>query len=499
MTAGRGWLRGLLLGVVLTAAPAGAQAPEALFWRDVPIPPLRPLEVPTPEVYTLPNGLRVLLLEDRSLPKVEATLLVRTGEIWEPADKLGVAAITGRVMRSGGTTTRSGDVINELLEAQGASVETVIERDRASASMFALAEDFELALGVLADVVRNPAFPEDEIALAKVQEHTAIARRNDQVDEIARREFRTVLFGADSPYGRHPEHATVDAVTRADVVAFHRQAFWPGNAILGVVGDFDVGRAKALVERELGGWQGSGERLAMPAVGQRHQAAVFVVDKPDVAQTQFRFGHVAGRRDAADYFALEVWSEIFGGGTFSSRLVKEVRTRLGLAYSVFGYWLAEYERDGVFLVVGGTKNESTAQALRACLDELRQGLEQPPTEEELSLAKESILNAFVFRFDTRAKIVAQLMEYAYHGYPLDYLQRYREGIAAVTAEDVQQAARRNVRPDRLVFLVAGDADAFRQAVAGLGLGPIETVDVAIPPQAASPPGAAAGGDEGGGG
>jgi zinc protease len=467
--------------LALLLAPDAARAQQ--FWSEVPIPPLREIAVPQPEIYTLRNGLRVFLLEDRTLPKVEATLLLRTGAIWEPADKTGLASIAGQVMRTGGTASRSGDQINELLENEGATVETAIGRDSASASMFVLSEDLKLGLEILADIVQNPAFPEDKLELAKLQERAAIARRNDQIDQITLRQFRKALYGDASPYARHTEYATLEAISRQDLLTFHQQYFWPGNAMLGLVGDFDSKAAKSLIEQSFGAWKGKGKRPEMPPTGQTRQQAVFIVDKADVAQTQFRMGHVGGRRDAPDYFAMEVFTEIFGGGTFSSRLVKEVRTRLGLAYSVGGYWLAEYERDGAFLIGGGTKNESTAQAMRAAMDVLRHSLESAPTDEELSLAKDAILNSFVFRFDTRTKIVRQLMEYAYHGYPMDFLQRYKTGIEAVGARDVLAAARRNIKPERLVFLAAGKASEFRESLQALGLGQLETMDISIPPPA----------------
>lgn len=473
-------LGGALLTLLALGAGDGALQAQK-FWSDVTIPPLHELRVPKPESYVLPNGLRVFLLEDRALPKVEATLLVRTGDVWQPADKLGLASITGQVMRTGGTTSRSGDQINELLEAHGASVETEVGRDAASASMFTLAADLKLGLEILADLVQHPAFPEEKIELAKVQEDTNVARRNDDVQDIAARQFRKALYGDASPYARHPEHATIAAVTRQDLIAFHRQAFWPGNAMLGIVGDFDAKAARELVKRSFGGWTGSGTRLTMPPAEQAHRQTVYLVDKPDVAQTQFRVGLVGGRRDAPDYYAMEVFSEIFGGGGFSSRLMKEVRTRLGLAYSVYGVWDADFERDGAFVMGGGTKNPSTADAIGAAMKELRKSLESPPSEEELSLAKTAILTSFVFRFDSREKIVRQIMEYAYHGYPPDYLERYRKGIEAVTAADVLQAARRNIKPERLVVVAVGKTAAFRDQLAALGLGPLQPVDITIPP------------------
>jgi zinc protease len=463
---------------VLLAGPAAAQK----FWKDLEIPPLRELQVPQPEIYTMKNGLKVFLLEDHSLPKVEAKVIVRTGSAWEPADKLGLASITGQVMRTGGTTKRKGEEIDEILENLGASVETEIGEDSATAGMFVLAEDLPVGLEVLSDLLQNPAFPEEKIELAKVQERDSIARRNDDVDGIASREFSKLLYGRDSPYARHPEYATIDAIKRDDLVAFHRAAFWPDNTLLGLVGDFDAKAVKKLLEQQFGGWKRSPNRLAftMPPVGAAPKRAVYLVTKDDVNQTQLRLGHLGGRRDDPDYFALVVMTEIFGGGSFSSRLFNEVRTKRGLAYGAYGVWAAGWESPGAFVMGSATKSASTVETARVMTQTLHQLTEAEPTEAELKQAKDSILNSFVFNFDTRAEIVTRLMNYTYHGYPLDQLQRFKKGVEGVTAADVLRVAKAHLRPEELVVLAVGKDADFGEPLSALGWGEPQKLDIAIP-------------------
>lgn len=473
----------LALAGWLLAAAAGAQS----FWSEVQVPPLRDFRVPQPEVVTLDNGLRLFLLPDPTLPRVEATVMVRTGSLWDPAGKAGLAAILGQAMRTGGAGGRSADEFNRVLEDEGATLELTMGADAATGEMFVLAEDLELGLGLLADLLREPALPPDKIELARLQLRTEVARRNDDVSAIARRELRKLVFGAGSPFARHPEHATLDAITRQDLLALHRRDFWPGNVLLGLVGDFSPARARELVEQAFGSWQGAGERLAIPELDAGAATGTHLASKDDVAQTQFRLAHLGGRRDAPDLAAMEVFSEILGSSSFSSRLMREVRSRRGLAYSVVGLWLPEYERPGMFLVGGGTKNASTVEAMQACLDEVRRMLAAPPAEEELALAKETLLNSFVFRFDSPLKIVRQQMELAFHGYPPDTLERHRRALEAVTADDVLAAARRNVHLDRLVYLAVGKASEFAQPLTALGAGEPRPVDITIPPPAAASP------------
>ncbi len=210
---------------------------------------MRDIHVPEVDQIELPNGLKLYLLEDHSLPKVEGVALIRTGDRFEPADKVGLASIVGQVMRTGGTANFPGEEIDRMLENAGAVVETGIGTSSGSASIFALREDLPMTLEILADLLRNPAFPEDKIELSKVQERTAISRRNDNVMGIASREFLQILYGPESPYGRTTEYATIDAITREDLVAFPCQVLPPQRDRLGSLGRFRYGPSQSARRR----------------------------------------------------------------------------------------------------------------------------------------------------------------------------------------------------------------------------------------------------------
>ncbi|MGH9814285.1 MAG: M16 family metallopeptidase, partial [Candidatus Acidiferrales bacterium] len=248
----RRWPALLLLAAValVCALPGAAQTP----YKKLKYPPLKDLTLPQVERVELPNGLVLYLVEDRTLPKVEGYALIRTGTRFEPAEKTGLADVLGEAMRTGGTRSRKGEEIDRLLENVGASVETGLSAAAGTASIFTLKEHLPLTLEILADLLRDPAFPDDKIELAMVQQRTAIARRNDDVGEIAAREFVKLIYGADSPYARHPEYETLQNITRDDLVAFHRRYFQPSNVILGLWGDFDKAEVKKLVEQHFGSW-----------------------------------------------------------------------------------------------------------------------------------------------------------------------------------------------------------------------------------------------------
>ncbi len=466
----------LLLALLLTASPPLVSAQK--HWSEIIYPPLRDIRVPEVEQIELPNGLKLYLLEDHSLPKVEGVVLIRTGDRYEPTDKVGLASIVGQVMRTGGTANFPGEEIDRRLENAGAVVETGIGTSSASASIFALREDLPMTLEILADLLRNPAFPEDKIELSKVQERTAISRRNDNVMGIASREFLQILYGPESPYGRTAEYATIDAITREDLIAFHAKYFHPNETALGLWGDFDTAQVKSLVEEFFGPWERTTVDFpGIPEVPTDWKGSVNFIAKDDVNQTNLRIGHLGGRRDDPDYFALQLMSEILGGG-FSSRLVKRIRTELGLAYAASASWGAGWDRPGSFFIFCNTKSESTVQAAEEILKQVRRITEEPVSEEELRLAKDGRLNSFAFNFDSTAKIVERLMTYDYYGYPRDFLETYKANIEKVTTDDILKAAKDHINPDKLIILAVGRAEDFDKPLSSLG--EVNTIDIAIP-------------------
>jgi predicted Zn-dependent peptidase len=450
-------------------------------YKHLTYPKLRDIEVPPVEQVTLANGMRLFLLEDHELPLVSVSVRIRTGSVYEPAEKIGLASITGEVMRTGGTTSKTGDEIDEELESIAASVETGIGLSSGSASMSVLKQDIDRGLSVLADVLRNPAFREDKIQLAKMQHRSMIARRNDSVGAVAGREFDKLIYGRDSVYARHTEYATVDNISRDDLVAFHKKFFGSNNVMLAVWGDFDTKQMIKKIEQAFGGWEKVDLQLPkVPEVKYAFRKTVNFVRKDDVNQSNIYLGHIGGLRNDPDYFALIVMNRILGGGfTGTGRLFRNVRSREGLAYSVFGSYSANYDYPGEFYVGCQTKSESTVYAIRAMLREVEKMRESEVTDEELALAKDSFLNSFVFNFDTKGEIVNRLMTYAYYDYPADFLQKIKENVEKISKADVLRVAREHLKPDKVQILAVGRPQDFDEPMSALG--PVNEIDVTIPP------------------
>lgn len=461
------------LGLLLSGC-----AEQQADYKSLVYPKLGDIEVPEVEQVTLSNGMRLFLLEDHELPLVSISARIRTGSMYEPAEKIGLASITGEVMRTGGAGDKTGDELDVELESIAASVETGIGLNSGAASMSVLKQDLDKGLSILADVLINPSFSEDKIQLAKMQAHSMIARRNDSVGGIAGREFDKLIYGPESVYARQEEHATIDNITREDLVEFHQKYFGPNNTMLAVWGDFDTKEMIEKIERAFDSWETVDLTLPeAPKVKYEYRKTVNVVRKDDVNQSNVYLGHIGGLRSDPDYFALIVMNKILGGG-FTGRLFKNVRSREGLAYSVFGGYSANYDYPGQFYVGCQTKSESTVRAIRAMLREVEKMTESEVTDEELALAKDSFLNSFVFNFDTKGEVVNRIMTYEYFGYPPDFLQKIKENVEKVSKEDVLRVARKHLKPDTVQILAVGRPDDFDEPLSVFGT--VNEIDITIP-------------------
>ncbi len=463
----------LLLLIILNPA-AWAQK----HYKELKYPALNKIVVPAVERVVLANGMILYLVEDHELPLINLSARIGVGSIDEPADKIGLAGITGAVMRTGGTKTKSGDQIDEELESLAASVETGIGETSGFASMSVLKENVDTGLAILADILMNPAFPQEKIDLQKVQERSSISRRNDNANGIAFREFDKLIYGPQSVYARHTEYATIDAIVREDLVAFHKKYFHPNNVMLGVWGDFKTKEMVKKIEAAFKKWpKGDFKKLQTPAVNYNFDYSVNFIRKEDVNQSTILLGHIGGLLNNPDYFALEVMNSILSGG-FSSRLFRHVRSDQGLAYSVFGGYGANFDYPGTFFAGCMTKSETTVKAVRSLLHEIERMKKEEVTDEELALAKDSYLNSFVFNFDTRGEVVNRLMTYEYYGYPKDFLDQTKTNIEKVTKAEVLRVAQKYLQPEKVRILVVGNDKDFDEPLSVLGK--VNEIDIKIP-------------------
>ena len=473
-----------------TAAAQPAAAPKAAAavipsYKELKYPALRPIKIPDVDTFTLPNGMKVYLLENHELPLVRGSALVRTGNLFDPADKVGLAGITGTVMRSGGTRDKTGDQLDEQLENIAASVESSIDESFGQASFSCLKENTDEVLGVFYDILSAPGFRQDKIDLAKSETRSGISRRNDDPHGIVEREFTDTVYGKDTPYGWLEEYATIDRISRDDIVQFYRRYFFPANVMLAVIGDFSAAEMKTKLEKRFADWTVQQPPVPpFPPVRTKPQPGIFLATKTDVTQTFLTLGHLGGEFRDQDYPALEVMADILGGG-FHSRLIQRVRTKLGYAYDVSAFWGANYDHPGLFEISSSTKSATTADTIKVIEEEVEKIRTTEVTAEELESAKQTVANSFVFNFDTPSKTLNRVLRYDYYGYPRDFIHQYQRGIEAVTRAGVLRVAREHLQPQNLTIVAVGNPQEFGTPLATLGL-PVTSIDLTIPEPAGAP-------------
>jgi len=466
----------LFAAAVLTAGTVPARA-QATDWRKIQKPPLSEFKIQEPKRIVLPNGMVIFLQEDHELPLIGGTAVIRGGSREEPADKAGLANIYGQVWRTGGTKSRTGDQLDDYLEARAAKVETGADIDSSGVSFDVLKGDFDDVFKVFVELLQQPEFREEKIALAKNQLNTGIARRNDDPLQIAGREASRLAYGPNSPYARINEYYTVASVNRDDLVGWHRRYVHPNNIILGIHGDFDSKKMEQKIRSAFGSWPKGPAAPKFQSEFPDTKPGVYFIPKDDVNQSSIRMVHMGTTRDNPDYHALEVMNEVLGGG-FSARLFSNIRSKKGLAYNVGGGVGTSWDHPGIFQLSMGTKSETTAAAIDALNEELDNLKKSPATDIELERAKDAILNSFIFRFDTKEEVLTERMLLEFYGYPADFTARYRTGIEKVTADDVARVARKYVNKDKLALLVVGKSADFDRPLSGFGN--VQTIDITIP-------------------
>ena len=464
----------VILAAVLSAFGAGTRPFETFQYAK-----LADLTLPTVTEFTLANGLRVMLVEDHTLPLVEGRLMLRAGSVFDPPDKAGLSGITFEVLRMGGTVQKTGDEIDAFLESRSAYIEASGETESGSVSFNCLTQNFADVFPLYAEFILTPGFREDKLALSKDQAKSGISRRNDEPQSIVFREFSRILYGKDHPYARLAEYATVDSITRDDLVQFHKTYFFPENGILAVWGDIDVAKVKSDIQKLFGGWAKTHQKPPVfPAITETTAPGVYFAQKDDVNQSYIVLGHWGIRFDNPDYFALEIMNRIFGTGGLSSRLFAKIRTEKGLTYGIFGGVEGEFSHTGNTTIYTFTKSPTTVDTITSTIAEVKTLMEKGVSQAEVDREKDSYLNTFVFKFDSVDKIIRRLQTYAFYGYPKDFTQKTKAAIEKVTVADVNRVAAKYWHPDQFAVLVVGNEKDIQPPLSQVGK--IQTWDIAIP-------------------
>jgi zinc protease len=498
---GRRWLLPVALGLSCAAprvapeplqsfapssAPASQPVDERAFWsgrRDLIVaPPPQPaaaLQTPGLRRLKLKNGIGVLLLPDATLPLSELQLVLRVGAIDDPPDKVGLAEFTVGMLRQG-TRRLDADTISETLDSAGVSLGAFSEYELSGLSCSGRSASLDLCLRMLSEIVTQPSFPEKEMEQIRERLLTAIKQTRDDPSSLAEQHFNNLLYGDRHPAGRPLTVESVSRIKREDLLAFYRKHFTPGAALLALSGSFDAATAARRLERAFGAWRGSRpvERRMTPVADPPPGLRVLLIDKPDLSQSFFALGHAGSRLGDPRRDALRAVNYVLGGGGFSSRLMKLVRSEKGKTYGIKSKF-DEGSIDGSFLVQSSTRNEELVPTLGLVRGELARIAREPPSEAELRAAKGDLSGGFSIRFQTASRVVGQLMRVQQLGFPDELVTEFPLRIERLTREQTSAAARSGVRADRLVAAVVGKAAVVGPALRAAGI-PFEQVSFLAP-------------------
>lgn len=460
----------IVLLLSLTAcASITAQRPDDLTFA--------PLEFDFPQVSSrqLDNGMRVYIKENHELPLVDLSIMVEGGSIYDPPGKAGLSKLFAELLQSGGSENLSPEEVESELENNAISFSVSSSSYAYEINLSMHRQELERGLTILADIMKWPRFDDNRLEVARKQMLEALYRKNDEPGPIASRLLEQTL-NPGHPFGRFPEVDAVKAFTRDDLVDLHQRFFNPKNVWIAISGDVSEADIVDSLAEKFDHWSDAPELLSdIPNLPPPPEGRVLVVDK-DVPQTTILMGHRGISKDNPDIMALKVANYILGGGGFNSRLMREVRSNRGLAYSVYSYFQTGRYLPGLFVASSETKSSSTVEVAKLMRELITRITSEPVSENELNLAKKSLMNSFVFAFDDCHSIVSRKMRLDYYDYPEGYLETYREKIAAVTVEEVQRVAAKYFQPDMLQVVLVGDSRSYQDDVQKIGL-PVEQISL----------------------
>jgi predicted Zn-dependent peptidase len=454
----------LLIAALVTPPSDGICSPPLPDPQKLKYPALT-FSPPEPQRVELENGMVLYVLEDRELPVVNISAVIRVGSAHDPEGREGLAELTTHVMRTGGTSRMTGDEIDEFLEFTAATLSLSAGTDAATADFFVLKKDFDRVFGVFADILMRPAFNEKKLELAKNLKIEELRRVADAPQKLAFREFRKVLYSG-NPRGRLSTIESVRRIERADLERFHRQYFFPRNVMMAVSGDIDRNEVIEKFRRHFGPWRGEGRVADVPPPGEKSSASIYYLQK-EGPQSTIIVGFFAPEKKSDDYYPFTLLDFIVGSGGFRSRIFSEIRSNLGLAYSTGSYYEGRTGY-GVFGAYAITKSDATGVVLSRLQDILQDVTRRKVEEEEIAWAKRSIVNSFIFSFNSTDMIATQQMMIEYLGLPPGYLREYRDRIEAVPSEELLRVAERYLRSDRATTLIVGNERDFDRPLSTFG-------------------------------
>ncbi len=447
--------------MLITASSVWALPP------GMPAAPDLEFRPPKGDRFTLENGMVVYLMKDTTLPVVHLSAMVGIGNAHDPAEKIGLGELTAQLLKDGGTKSYTADEIDKQLEYLGASIDSSVFSEETRLDMTTLKKDLPKVLDIYAEILREPVFNEEKLKLAKDEELEMLRRRNDKPSDELFREAKRMFYGAKHPYGWRKEAATVAAISRADMQAFHAAYYRPNNVIISVSGDFasDEEMLKTLKEKFSSWEKGTVTRPEIADFKPREGRQIYFINK-DISQAFIVILQKGLGYNSPEEYPLTVLSEILGGG-MQSRLMTEVRSKKGLAYTVQSS-SPRRAKHGFTYTYCGTKPETYSQALSEILKQLERAGSEPVPQEELKRGKDAIINPFVFKFPTPFRLITERASEEFYRLENAYLDNYVSRIRQVSQDDLLATAKDIYDTKNALIFVIGDAKKFDKPLSEFG-------------------------------
>lgn len=466
----------ILFGVLAASITLAAQQPDRR--QPPPIGPAPSLKLPAIQKHKLSNGLAVWIVEHHEVPLAQVNLIVRSGSAADPIGKYGVGSLTAAMLDEGAGTRSSLDLA-DAIEFLGANLSTTSSFDFSAVRMSVPVSKLADALPLMSDVALRPAFPVAELERMRKERLTALLQARDNVAALIQLAFPRLVYGPTHRYGTSANGlpATIESLTVDDLKTFYRAHFRPDNATLLVVGDLTPAAALPMLEKAFGAWRSEGMAALVaevPTAPQLGKRQIYLVDKPEAAQSQIRIGWVGVPRSTPDYAVLQVLNTVLGG-SFTSRLNQNLREKNGYAYGASSGFDMRLSA-GPFLATAGVQTDKTAEALREFFNEL-DGILSPVPADELAKSKNYVALGFPGEFETTGDMARKLEELVVYNLPDTTFSNFVPSVTGVTAADVQRAAARYIQPEKMAVVVVGDRKVIEGPIRALNLGPITIVPI----------------------
>jgi zinc protease len=456
---------GMLFMVILLSTVSNSQ--EKIDRTKPPKPgPESKVKFPSYYEKTLPNGLKVIVIENHEQPIVYVSFVVKSGSTYD-GELPGLASVTAELLTKG-TKTRNATQIAEEIDFVGGSLNATASWDATNVSVLVLKKYLGVGVDILQDVVLNPTFPEEEIERVKTQRLASIKQSKAEAGYLAGVRFSKELF-AGHPYANVSggNEESIQKMKRDDLVKFYQTHFIPNNSFIIFAGDITPSEALPLVEKYFGGWKKEkNPHKKFQTVKDVNQTKVVIVDKPGAVQSAIRIGHLGIDRKNKDYVKVYTLNTLLGG-YFNSRINMNLRETHGYTYGASSFFDARIY-PGPFIVSTDVRNEVTDSSIAEVIKELKRIIDEPVPEDELKMAKDYIVGSFPLQIETPAQVASRVMTIEIYGLPKDFYDRFREEVKKITAKDIQETARKYLHPDKLLIVVSGNSKQIKPVLEKFG-------------------------------